>query len=762
MSHEAHCIDPICGMTVDPATAPAQSTYQGKTYYFCNPHCRDRFNADPERYSDDKPRKPPAVAEPEPAPGTKRRFVCPMDPEVEADAPGACPKCGMALMSRDIPAEDEADPEQALLFRKFWFAVVLGIPVVLVSMGDMFHASLFSQEWGLWIQAILTGSVLLLGGGIFYQRAWNALRQGHLNMFTLIVIGVSTAYGYSLAAVLVPGLFPSAMNHPYFEAAASIVILVLLGQVLEGRARHATTAAVRKLAGLAPKTARRVLPDGTEKEVPLESIQVGDLVRIRPGEKIAVDGVVVDGSSSVDEAMLSGEAMPVEKETGSKVWAATLNANGVLLVRTEKTAGETLLAQIVHRVAEAQRSRAPIQATVDRVSAVFVPAVLVVSLGTLFAWLWWDPAYAFVNAVAVLLIACPCALGLATPMAIMVGVGRGAQMGVLVKSAEALELLHRARCVIFDKTGTLTEGKPKLVAIEALDPAIVDDDECLRLAASVEQASEHPLAAALVNAAREKALALAPVSDFRAAPGHGVSGQVAGHRLLLGNAAFLSAAGVAVSEHATPAKEALAGAASAKGQTVLLLAVDGKLAAQFGVADTLRAGSAQAVQSLRQLGVEPIMATGDSPATAAVIAKEVGIHTIHAGVMPGEKQKIIQELQGRGLIVAMAGDGINDAPALAQADIGIALGTGTDIAMESAGIILVRGDLGGIVRARALSQATIRAIRQNLILAFAYNVLAIPLAATGWLDPVWASAAMTLSSLSVVGNSLRLRRSSSN
>jgi Cu+-exporting ATPase len=541
----------------------------------------------------------------------------------------------------------------------------------------------------------------------------------------------------------------------YFESAAVIIVLVLLGQVIEGRARHATTAAVRQLAGLAPKTARLVTPDGREQDLPLELIQPGDLVRIRPGEKIPVDGVVTDGQSAVDESMLTGEPMPVEKDAPAKVFAATLNGTGTLLVRTEKTAADTLLAQIVRHVADAQRSRAPVQALVDRVSAVFVPTVMLVSAMTFAAWILIFGsdalATALESAVAVLMIACPCALGLATPMAITVGVGRGARLGILVKSAEALELLHRAEVVLIDKTGTLTEGRPQLVRVEGL--GAWGEEDSLRVAASLEQASEHPLAQALVRAAREKSLTLEPVRDFVATPGQGVAGTVDGKRLLLGNPPFLQAAGVACDS----ANERLLTLRAAE-QTVLLLAIDGQLAALFGVADPLKATSAEAVQRLQGEGVEVIMLTGDSRATGDLIAGQVGIAKVYAEVLPQDKRRIVQELQAQGKIVAMAGDGINDAPALAQADVGIALGTGTDIAMASAPLTLVRGDLSAIADARTLSRDTLRAIRQNLVLAFAYNVLAIPLAALHILTPVWASAAMSLSSVSVIANSLRLRK----
>ncbi len=768
MATPTPAIDPVCGMSVDPQIAPAQTAYQGKIYYFCCPHCLKKFDADPQKYLSGKP-EPMAlgIGLPSPSgrgvggegapPGTKREYICPMDPEVVSDKPGPCPKCGMALEPKDVRAEGEFDPEEAKMTRLFWIALIASVPVLLLAMAPMLlqmHAPL----WNVLTQAILTTFVVIYCGGTLFQRAWAALRQGHFNMFTLIVLGVSTAYFYSLLAVFRPDLFPATMGghrgyiEPYFESAATIIALVLLGQVLEGRARQATTAAVRQLAGLTPQTARLVTPDGREQNLPLELIQIGDLVRIRPGEKIPVDGAVTDGQSAVDESTLTGEPMPVDKKIGAKVWAATFNTTGTLVVRSEKVAGQTLLAQIIRHVVEAQRTRAPIQAIVDQVSAVFVPAVLGVSVITLVGWVVWDGLHGytlgFLSAVAVLMIACPCALGLATPMAITVGIGRGARAGILVKSAEALELLYRAQVLIIDKTGTLTEGKPTLVSVESLD-----SDANLRLAASLEQASEHPLAIALVKAARAKQLALEPVKNFLATPGHGVTGTVGGHRLLLGNPAHLTAAGISCAA----AHERLQ-AMRAQGQTVLLLAIDGQFAALFGVADTLKASSLDAVRQLQSEGIEVIMATGDSKASADFIARQVGITKVHAEVLPQDKRQIIQDLQAQGLIVAMAGDGINDAPALAQANVGIALGTGTDIAMASAPLTLVRGDLRVIVEARALSRATIATIRQNLVLAFAYNVLAIPLAALGILTPIWAAAAMSLSSVSVIGNSLRLRR----
>jgi len=751
MLPEIHFVDPVCGMTVEPATAKAQTTYQGTTYYFCCPHCLKKFEADPHKFLGGPP-EPMPVAPPPPS-GTKRQYICPMDPEIVSDQPGTCPKCGMALEPRDVVAGDEADPEQERMVMLFWISAALTVPVLALAMGPMLVGQMHLPAWNPRMQAGLTTLVVVWCGDPFFRRAGDALRRGSLNMFTLIVLGVTTAHFYSLATLIWTGGTEGNAKY-YFESAATIITLVLLGQVIEGRARRATTEAVRRLAGLAPKTARLIWSDGTEHEVALESLRLGDRVRIRPGEKIPVDGTVREGYSAVDESMLTGEPMPIDKSAGASVFAATLNTTGTLVVETEKLAAESLLAQIIRHVADAQRSRAPIQALVDRVSSVFVPIVLVVSIATFVLWfrLGGESGFAtgMLNAVAVLMIACPCALGLATPMAITVGVGRGAQAGILVKSAEALERLHQADVLVVDKTGTLTEGKPRVVAIEAIGE--FDADECLRLAASLEHASEHPLAHAVVRAAKEKNLLLDPVHEFRAEPGHGVSGIVAGKRLMLGNPAHLKAAAVASDTLFDRIQAMRFG-----GQTVLVLAIDGRPAALFGLADALKTSSIEAVDRLRNDGVEVIMATGDNAMSAETVARQLGIATVHADVLPQDKRAIVQGLQAQGKIVAMAGDGINDAPALAQADVGIALGTGTDIAMASAPLTLVRGDLRAIADARALSADTLAVIQQNLVLAFAYNVLAIPLAAFGFLDPILASAAMSLSSISVIVNSLRLR-----
>lgn len=754
-------VDPVCGMTVDPEHAAGRFDYRGQPYFFCSTHCLHRFQSDPEHYL--HPSHTPAMPKPlaalqSPAPGTTRQYICPMDPDVVSDRPGPCPKCGMALEPKDVPLETEADPEHAAMLRRFWIALVLGVPVIVLAMGEMLHGN---ASWiGGVIQLVLTTIVVFYAGAPFFSRTWLALRHGSMNMFTLIVLGVTTAYVYSIVALVV------GTPHLYFESAAAIVILVLLGQVLEGKARHATTAAVRRLAGMAPRTARVVGPDGSEHDLPLELVQAGDRVRIRPGDKIPVDGTVEDGTSAVDEAMLTGESMPVAKEPGAPVWTATLNGTGTLLVRTERVGADTLLAQIVRHVAEAQRSRAPVQKLVDRVSGIFVPVVLLVALGTLIAWYYVGGdgglTRGLISAVAVLLIACPCALGLATPMAITVAVGRGAESGILVRSAEALEVLHRADTLVVDKTGTLTEGKPKLVALTPARLRVSGahgesansqaEEYLLRLAAALERGSEHPLASAIVAAAVERGLDIPKATDFQAIAGKGVIGTIDGHRVVLGTAALLHEQNVALEQQ--PQLDAQ----RHDGRTVLLMAVDGQPAAILAVADPIRPTTPAALAQLRQDGMRVVMLTGDHRATAEAVARQLGIAEVHAEVLPQDKRAVVQALQREGHVVAMAGDGINDAPALAQADVGLALGTGTDIAMESAGLTLVGGDLRGVARARALSRRTLRTIRQNLVLAFAYNVLAIPLAAAGLLRPEWAALAMSLSSLSVVGNSLRLRR----
>ena len=750
-------VDPVCGMTVDPAAARASTVYQGKTYYFCCPSCLQRFQEAPERYLAPAPTAAPAPTEA--PPGTKTEYFCPMDPEVVSDRPGSCPKCGMALQPRTLTLEEGPDPEVADMSRRFWIGLALTLPLWVVAMGPMLTGPM--GGWTNWAQLVLATPVVLWCGWPFFARAWTSLVNRSPNMFTLIALGVGAAYGFSVLATLAPALFPAEFRghdgtvETYFETAATITILVLLGQVLEVRARGRTNEAIRRLLGLAPKTARIVRPDGREEDIPLEHVQPGALLRVRPGEKVPVDGVVTEGRSAVDESMISGEPMPVEKEPGAAVIGATVNGTGTLLVRAERVGGDTLLAQIVRLVGEAQRSRAPIQRLVDQVSAYFVPAVLAVAVLTLIATGLWgtEPrlAHALMRAVAVLIIACPCALGLATPMAIMVATGRGAEAGVLVKNAEALEALHKADTLVVDKTGTLTEGKPRLVAVEPTADFTAND--LLRLAASLERGSEHPLAAAIIREAESRGLALADAQDFQSVPGQGVKGRVAGQGLLLGNPGFFQAAGIA-----TDPLRARLEALQAEGQTVVLVGIEDRLAGLLAVADPVRASTPDAIRSLHADGLRIIMLTGDSRAAAEAVARRLGIDEVIAEVLPDQKNAVVKRLQEEGRVVAMAGDGINDAPALAQAQIGIALGTGTDVAMESAGITLVQGDLRGIARARRLSRATMRTIRQNLFLAFVYNTLSIPVAAFGILSPVWASAAMSLSSLSVVGNSLRLRR----
>ena len=747
MSVSTQAIDPVCGMTVDAAHAAGKFDYQGQTYYFCSPGCLERFRADPEHYLHGGE----TLKMPEPPVGTTRQYVCPMDPDVISDRPGACPKCGMALEPKDVSLEEAPDPEHADMVQRFWIGLILGVPVIVLAMGGMVVGlDRWIPPWynGL-VQFALTSAIVFWCGFPFFSRAWVALRHGGANMFTLIVLGVITAYAWS-AVMLFAGHAGSSHSY-YFESAAAIIVLVLLGQVLEGKARRATTEAVRRLAGLAPRTARVVGPDGTEHDVPLELIQPGDRIRVRPGEKVPVDGVVENGHSTVDESMLSGESMPVEKEQASRVFTATLNSNGTLLVRAEKVGGDTLLAQIIRHTVEAQRSRAPVQKLVDQVSRVFIPTVLVIAGVTFLAWFYYGGSdgltSGLVSAVAVLLIACPCALGLATPMAIMVGDGRGAASGILVKSAEALEVLHRADTLVVDKTGTLTEGKPRLVAVQTLDA--LAEDEVLRLAAGLERGSEHPLAAAIAQAAHERGISLPEAAEFQAVPGKGVTGSVEGHRVAIGSEAFLGEQSDVLPYWKTQASAA---------QSVLGMAVDGRRVANFSIADSVRTTTPEALAQLRQEGLQVVMLTGDSRTAAEAVARQLGIDAVHAEVLPQDKRSVIQQLQQQGHVVAMAGDGINDAPALAQADVGIAMGSGTDIAMESAGLTLVHGDLRGIARARALSRHTLRTIRQNLFLAFVYNVVAIPLAAAGWLNPEWAALAMSLSSLSVIGNSLRLRR----
>jgi len=770
-------LDPVCGMRVDPASAAATVEHAGKTYYFCSSHCAKKFRVAPEQYlaAPGEVRKPlisltvlnqPPVRKPAPA-GT--RYTCPMHPEVESSGPGACPKCGMALEPVEPSAEDEGpNPELVDFRRRLIVGICIGLPVFVLGMADMLGIPWLHAHAGPlnWLQLACATPVVFGCGWPFFARAWASVRARSPNMFTLIALGVGAAYGYSALATVAPWLFPAGIRDmhgwvmTYFDTAVVVTVLILLGQVLELRAREHTSGAIRKLMGLAPRSARRVR-DGREEDVPLGELRPGDVVRVRPGERIPADGVVVEGRSTVDESMISGEPMPVEKEPQARVVGATINGTGSLLVRAEKVGGDTLLAEIIRLVSHAQRTRAPIERTVDRVARWFVPAVVVVSLVALVAWSTLGPeprlAHALVAAVAVLIIACPCALGLATPLAVMVGVGRGAESGVLVKNAEALELLARADTLVIDKTGTLTEGRPRVTQLVALDG--VGDGEMLAAAAALEQASEHPLAGALVAEAKSRGLKLAEVSEFRSTTGQGVEGTIAGRRMLVGRVRWLAEQQVDTRSLDGPAERL-----AQSGQTVVAVALDGRATGLVALEDRLRASTPEAIRLLREDGLRIIMVTGDRRATAESVARRLGIEQVVAEVRPEEKLEVVRRLQAEGRIVAMAGDGINDAPALAQAQIGIAMGTGTDVALENADVALVHGDLRAISRARRLSRATIRNIRQNLLLAFVYNAAAVPVAAGLLypafgllLSPIWASVAMSLSSLSVVGNALRLR-----
>ena len=727
--------DPVCHMRVDPTTARFIHQHEGKTYSFCCQGCRDKFRADPGKYLG------VAAAPPAPAkPGVP--YTCPMHPEVRQMGPGACPKCGMALEPVEVTASEEPNAELAEMSRRFWISLALTVPVLARSMA--------SGRVVTWVQLALATPVVIWGGRPFFERGWASIVSRSPNMFTLIAIGTGTAYVYSLVAALIPGAFV------YFETAAAITVLVLLGQVLELRARGRTSSAIRALLSLAPPVARLVREDGVEEDVPLERVHPGDRLRVRPGEKVPVDGVVTEGTSAVDESMLTGEPLPVEKGAGSRVTGGAVNGTGGFLMRAERVGSETLLAQIVRMVSEAQRSRAPIQRVADKVAAYFVPAVVLAAVATFAVWALVGPqprlVHALVNAVAVLIIACPCALGLATPMAVMVGAGRGAAAGVLIKNAEALEVLEKVDTVVVDKTGTLTEGKPRLVT----QPA----DDTLRLVASLERASEHPLATAIVAGAAARGLTLAPVTDFQSFTGKGAVGTVDGHRVAAGNRGLLEQLSIDPAGLAARAEEL-----QREGQTVMFVAVDGQPAALAGVADPIKPSTREALRLLREDGVRVVMVTGDSRATADAVARELGIEEVHAEVPPDRKGAIVKDLQAVGHVVAMAGDGVNDAPALALANVGIAMGTGTDVAIQSASVTLVRGDLRGIVRARRLSRATMRNIRQNLFFAFLYNTLGVPIAAGVLypvfgllLSPILASAAMTFSSVSVITNALRLRR----
>jgi Cu+-exporting ATPase len=801
--------DPVCGMKVGPEKAAGSIEYNGQSYFFCGLSCLEKFGANPERFlataaptptgiqpnhgkeasraeytcpmhpevRQDKPGSCPKCGMAlEPititAPQQKIEYTCPMHPEIVRDAPGNCPICGMALEPRTATFTEEENHELKDMRRRFWVSVVLTIPLFVIGMGDLIPGGLLQRlvppTFLPWLQLFLASPVVLWGGWPFFVRFWQSLVNRSLNMFTLIGLGVGVAYGYSIVATLFPDIFPhSFRGHDgtvpvYFEAAAVITTLVLLGQVLELKARSQTSSAIKALLGLAPKTARRIGDDGNEHDVPLDQVQVGDLLRVRPGEKIPVDGVVVEGSSAVDEAMVTGEAIPVEKKAGDHVIGATVNGTGSLVIKAERVGAETLISQIVQMVAEAQRSRAPIQKLADVVASYFVPTVILIAIVTFIVWATVGPeprmTYAIVNAVAVLIIACPCALGLATPMSIMVATGKGAQAGVLFKNAEAIEVLRDVDTLVVDKTGTLTEGKPKLVTVAPI--AGVTERELLRFAASLEKGSEHPLAAAIVSGAEQRGVEVVNTQSFESVTGKGVKGQVDGHAVALGNRSLLDDLGVDAGELVEQAEKF-----RADGQTIMFVVIDGKTAGLIGVADPIKESTPEAIKQLHEERIRIVMITGDSRTTANAVAAKLNIDEVVAEVLPNQKAEIVKRFQAEGHKVAMAGDGINDAPALAQADVGIAMGTGTDVAMESAGVTLVKGDLRGIIRARKLSRATMSNIKQNLFFAFVYNSMGIPIAAGVLypffgllLSPMIAAAAMSFSSVSVIGNALRLRQ----
>ncbi len=750
-------------MSVDPHTAPHSADNNGRTYYFCSEGCQTKFLAEPGRYLESA-----AAAEAGPVPeGTI--YTCPMHPEIRQVGPGSCPICGMALEPVLVSLEAEPNEELIDMTRRFWIGLVLTLPVVVLEMGGHFLGlnHVIGQGASNWLQLVLATPVVLWAGWPFFERGWRSLVTRKLNMFTLIAMGTGAAWAYSVVATLTPNVFPDAFRQPggsvavYFEAAAVITVLVLLGQVLELRARESTSGAIRALLDLAPRTARLIRGDGTEEEVQLDSVQVGDRLRVRPGEKVPVDGEVLEGRSAVDESMVTGESMPVTKDIGATTIGGTMNQSGALVIEAKKVGRDTMLSQIVQLVSEAQRSRAPIQRLADLVAGWFVPAVIAVAVLAFIAWSVWGPeprfSFGLVAAVSVLIIACPCALGLATPMSIMVGVGRGAQAGVLIKNAEALEHMEKVDTIIVDKTGTLTEGRPAVTAIVAA-PGFTEE-EALRLAASVERASEHPLALAIVRAAEERGITTAPVADFDSPTGKGALGVVDGQRIPLGNAKFLAEQGVDVASLAEEADRL-----REDGATAIFMGVDGRVAAIFAIADPVKASTPEALAALKAQGIRVVMLTGDNWTTAKAVARQLGIDEVEAEVLPDQKSAVVQRHKASGEVVAMAGDGVNDAPALAAADVGIAMGTGTDVAMESAGVTLLRGDLTGIVRARQLSGAVMRNIRQNLFFAFIYNALGVPVAAGVLypvfgilLSPIIAAAAMALSSVSVIANAARLR-----
>lgn len=755
-------LDPVCGMTVDPATSKHRFEHHGETFHFCSAGCRTKFAADPAKYL-------AKTKAPEPEMPTGTIYTCPMHPEIRQVGPGTCPICGMALEPEVASLETGPNPELADMTRRFWIGGALALPAVVLEMGGHLAGphNWIDPTLSNWIQLVFATPVVVWAGWPFFVRGWQSLLSRNLNMFTLIAMGTGVAYVYSLIGTIAPQIFPDTFRghggavSVYFEAAAVITVLVLLGQVLELRARDATSGAIKALLQLAPKTARRVEPDGNEHEVEIDTLHAGDRLRVRPGEKVPVDGIILEGRSSLDESLVTGESMPVTKEVDAKVIAGTLNQSGSFIMRADKVGRETLLSQIVQMVADAQRSRAPIQRLADQVAGWFVPTVIAVAVVAFAAWAWFGPeprlAFGLVAAVSVLIIACPCALGLATPMSIMVGVGRGAHAGVLIKNAEALERMEKIDTLVVDKTGTLTEGKPKVVSI--VPAAGFAEDDVLRLAASVERASEHPLADAIMRAAKEKQLSLSQVEEFDSPTGKGATGKIDSKIIVLGNAKYLSSIGID-----TRALDAEAERLRGDGATVINMAIDGVLAGLFAIADPVKASTPEALKALAAEGIKVIMLTGDNRTTAEAVARRLGIADVEAEVLPDQKSAVVTKLQKAGRSVAMAGDGVNDAPALAAAEVGIAMGTGTDVAMESAGITLLKGDLTGIVRARKLSQATMSNIRQNLFFAFIYNAAGIPIAAGILypafgllLSPIIAAAAMALSSVSVVGNALRLR-----
>lgn len=759
-------IDPVCGMKVDPTTAKHKHVMDSGPFYFCSASCLQKFQSNPKKYL----QKEIASTESATQSLEEAEYTCPMHPEVVSNKPGSCPKCGMALEPRTPTALSEENHELKDMSLRFWISAALSLPLLAVmfehfipQLGNFLHG-----EIGFWFQVLLATPVVLWGGWPFFERGWQSIRTWNLNMFTLIAIGVGTAYVYSLVAGFFPQLFPASYLNEhgrvavYFEAAAVITVLVLLGQVLELRARSQTSQAIKQLLGLAPKTARIIRSDGTEEDISLSDVHVGDKLRVRPGEKIPVDGIVVEGSSHVDESMITGEPIPSSKDIGSKVTGATINQTGSFVMEAKRIGKDTLLSQIVHMVSEAQRSRAPIQKLADLVAAYFVPAVVIIALITFFAWWVFGPEpsfmYGIVNAVAVLIIACPCAVGLATPMSIMVGIGRGASSGILIKNAEALEAFQKVDTLVVDKTGTLTEGRPKLVSVVAT--ADIQENEILSLAASLEQSSEHPLSQAIVIGAKDRGIEINKSDQFQSVTGKGVVGTVSGRKIIVGNKKLFEAEKINIESLLSKSDEL-----RKDGQTVMFMGVDGKAAALLGVADPIKNSTSEAIDLIHRNKVKIVMLTGDSRTTAEAVAKKLNIDEVIAEVLPDQKTEVIKKFQQEGRIVAMAGDGINDAPALAQAQVGVAMGTGTDIAMESAGVTLVKGDLRGIAKAIQLSRGTMTNIRQNLFFAFAYNALGVPIAAGvlypffgTLLSPIFASLAMALSSVSVVMNALRLKR----